>query len=633
MTEMENLIPPPAPLEPNNPPVNPRPKSQVHKYGILGGILVLLLAGAALGFWQYKSAEKQNAEKNKLSTGLDTTIKVIHNPYQNQPSTTPENQTTTTTPDTTTTTPDNGLSEINTYDAFKSPECKNRLEVLRSKSGIIQWQSPEKISDLLIFSTGSGLEGTTGETSYMLGHFTQGTYQGGDLILTIAGYDPMGPGFTYHIVRQGEKFTILGKYSSDALPDVPVVKKNVNLLRDEIFDISDLDFPGSLTASNGAKLARSAESGFFNRGLEIFCADNLIKVFVDSDAGDVYTDASSQPNGYGANAYFPKFGFYVKAADGSLVTYQLDVNFMGSDHIPLIIYSNGKKNTQEYSYQHLGGCGASQYLDVADVKLSDLIKIGETFNGQIIYTYKDSKAEDLQSTYDNLYVPEGQKKPSYSVFLTDYPIFFWQDPFGRFARFKNMRYQPMAECGKPVIYLYPEQTEKVSVKLNPAGGFTYSEPDYGSGWNVIADPKSNITNLADGKNYPYLFWEGRGGIYRTPDRGFVVEQKDIHIFLTDKLQQLGLNNKESADFMEFWEPKMQGSPYYFVTFMGNTVMDELAPLSITPKPDTVIRVLMDFTPLDHKIWVEGFNIRTPERKGFTVVEWGGVLRNDKIDKN
>ena len=71
---------------------------------------------------------------------------------------------------------------------------------------------------------------------------------------------------------------------------------------------------------------------------------------------------------------------------------------------------------------------------------------------------------------------------------------------------------------------------------------------------------------------------------------------------------------------------MQAAPYYFVTFMGNSVMDELAPLNITPKPDTIIRVLMDFTELKAPISVEGYNIRTPVRKGFTVVEWGGVLR-------
>ena len=103
-------------------------------------------------------------------------------------------------------------------------------------------------------------------------------------------------------------------------------------------------------------------------------------------------------------------------------------------------------------------------------------------------------------------------------------------------------------------------------------------------------------------------------------------QSEVHAFLVQKLTALGLNEKERNDFIEFWEPRMQGSPYYFVTFMTNRVMDTLAPLTISPKPDTIIRVLMDFVPQTTKTNPEGYSIRTPERKGFTVVEWGGVMR-------
>jgi hypothetical protein len=71
---------------------------------------------------------------------------------------------------------------------------------------------------------------------------------------------------------------------------------------------------------------------------------------------------------------------------------------------------------------------------------------------------------------------------------------------------------------------------------------------------------------------------------------------------------------------------MTGAPYFFVTFLGNKEMDAIAPLTIIPKPDSVIRILMDFSPLQKPIFVEGYEIKTPNRNGFTVVEWGGVLR-------
>jgi hypothetical protein len=197
---------------------------------------------------------------------------------------------------------------------------------------------------------------------------------------------------------------------------------------------------------------------------------------------------------------------------------------------------------------------------------------------------------------------------------------------GRLIKFQKAEFVPVAECGKPVIYLYPKETTKVSVKVEPKGGLTITEPDYGTGWNVLANPDGKLVELTSGKVYPYLFWEGSGGIYTTPEKGFVIAAVDVHTFLIEKLTKLGLNQKEQADFMEFWEPRMTGAPYFFVTFIGNKGMDDIAPLTITPKPDTVIRILMDFVPLEEPRLVQGYNIKTPERKGFTVVEWGGVLR-------
>ena len=70
---------------------------------------------------------------------------------------------------------------------------------------------------------------------------------------------------------------------------------------------------------------------------------------------------------------------------------------------------------------------------------------------------------------------------------------------------------------------------------------------------------------------------------------------------------------------------MQEKPYYFITFVPQAEFDELAPLAVSPKPDTVIRVFMDYEGLDEHREVEAQKIITPERKGFIVAEWGGVM--------
>ncbi|PIP27031.1 MAG: hypothetical protein COX30_04080, partial [Candidatus Moranbacteria bacterium CG23_combo_of_CG06-09_8_20_14_all_39_10] len=238
----------------------------------------------------------------------------------------------------------------------------------------------------------------------------------------------------------------------------------------------------------------------------------------------------------------------------------------------------------------------------------------------------DSLLKEAYKRSHTIFDGAESKEVSYKEYLTSRPLIFWEDPFGRLIKLEIQKFAPLAECGKPVIYLYPEKTTKISVKVEPKGGMSYSDPEYKNGWEVISDTNSNITELSSGKVYPYLFWEGRGGIYESPKNGFVVKKEDVHSFLVEKLTRFGLNKKETADFIEFWEPRMQSAPYYFVGFFGNEVMNQLAPLTIDPKPDTVIRILMDFLPLQKPIDARGYDIRTPERKGFTVVEWGGVLR-------
>ena len=42
------------------------------------------------------------------------------------------------------------------------------------------------------------------------------------------------------------------------------------------------------------------------------------------------------------------------------------------------------------------------------------------------------------------------------------------------------------------------------------------------------------------------------------------------------------------------------------------------------KPDSLIRVLMEYKPLDKYIDVKEQELSTPARTGFVVVEWGGA---------
>lgn len=197
----------------------------------------------------------------------------------------------------------------------------------------------------------------------------------------------------------------------------------------------------------------------------------------------------------------------------------------------------------------------------------------------------------------------------------------------------TLYYEPSGggvEMGKPVIYLYPEQTQDVSVKASPEKGLTIVEPllTKAGTWEVTATPESKITNKSDGSTWDYLFWEGIADI-QTPETGFVVESKNLEKFFTEKLKELGLNKQETADFLEFWIPEINNKKHekVVISFVGEDELNKRAPLTIAPQPETLIRVYFDYRPYQEGEVVKEQTLpKAKERNGFTVVEWGGTLR-------
>ena len=177
--------------------------------------------------------------------------------------------------------------------------------------------------------------------------------------------------------------------------------------------------------------------------------------------------------------------------------------------------------------------------------------------------------------------------------------------------------------GKPVIYLYPEKETLVSVNLDFDGKLTYTYPALNNGWKVLAKPDGTLTNLADNSTHYYLFWEGTARPKWTYEKGFVVKGSETESFLRENLAKMGLTPREYNDFITYWVPKMQENPYNLISFSGDEY-SEIAKLTVDPKPDSVIRIHMVWKALDEPIEIEPQVLPTYERKGFTLVEWGGT---------
>ena len=184
---------------------------------------------------------------------------------------------------------------------------------------------------------------------------------------------------------------------------------------------------------------------------------------------------------------------------------------------------------------------------------------------------------------------------------------------------------PEYKMYKPVIYLYPEEETKVSVKVNIDGELTCTYPEHGEkGWqNFTAKPDGTIVS-PDGHEYYCLYWEGRGNM--TPDfsRGFCVKGEDTADFLADVLPKIGLSAREANEFIIYWLPILQENEYNLISFQGDNYTSA-AKLEITPTPDSILRVFMAAKPLDAPVEIAPQEFEGFERKGFTVVEWGGGI--------
>lgn len=266
----------------------------------------------------------------------------------------------------------------------------------------------------------------------------------------------------------------------------------------------------------------------------------------------------------------------------------------------------------------------SQYVDDHDIEIwSDEIGYDDYIN----IRYGPSKED-----YD---VVKKVQNGTYGVGLSE-PVNGWvfvevEGQRGWVRADLALHTDEMGGMAKPVLYLYPDKPIVVSVKLTlKNSSFSCTYPDYGNGWKVKAYPDGKVINNADGKEYSYLYWELNSNVKFDLSKGFIVRGKDTAAFLQKTLAQMGLQPKEYNEFIVYWLPRMQNNEYNLISFQTKAYTDNVK-LNISPKPDSVLRVNMAYKPLNAK---EANNqksrIKTQkfskfERKGFTVVEWGGEV--------
>ena len=237
-------------------------------------------------------------------------------------------------------------------------------------------------------------------------------------------------------------------------------------------------------------------------------------------------------------------------------------------------------------------------------------------------TIKNDRLEKKNDTY-NVYLdiayscgvcPLYKKVFAYKVDYIDLKVKVYSKEVSRSTCDPDIAY-------KPIIYIYPQKDMDLTIKLGNKNNLLYTYPKYNNGWNVHVSKDGNIYDYNTKRNYYGLYWEGIDNYKLNMNEGFVVKGSDTVKFLEEKLAILGLNDYEINEFIIYWIDKLESNKYNFISFRNEA---DMMPLIISEKPDTLIRVMMDYKPLNKKINVKEQTLTKVNRKGFTVVEWGGT---------
>lgn len=297
---------------------------------------------------------------------------------------------------------------------------------------------------------------------------------------------------------------------------------------------------------------------------------------------------------------------------------------------PAITWTTGDKTVSSYT-SRTQGCGSANGFVVAkNVNASQLTQAGQGPSGEALYELPTTDPL-FQEIYTNDY-DKGSNASNSSLknlsaqdFQANHGVFVAKNALDEYVVYMRTDMIITGGCGKPVIYLYPQTPTEVSVKVGAA--VSKSDPQYSlNGWqNVLALPSSHL--FYQDKEYPSLYWEGLGfGVYPTITFGTIVPQAQVVSTIRQQLAAQGFTPQETSDFLDFWQSRLPSTPYVRLSWLNTEQMNQLAPLSISPRPTTLIRTFLDFQGLDAPEQLQPQHFTAPSRQGFTVVEWGGLLR-------
>jgi hypothetical protein len=525
-----------------------------------------------------------------------------------------------------------------------------------SPTGYLYYAAPQRQKDLNFFQNLGELFGTecSGnqttdcppiENASDISYYAIGLTKSEQPIIIAADYTKGGQASFFYVAIESTtgQYQILGKLSG-LDPTASSDQSAISNLKNDISSnvslnttdtIPDFTFPQNQTV-NGEDFALpgySGPSGQFINGLSGIRGsyyNTTIKL------SDIVKVGQSKPVTFYEVTVQDKVDYQVKeiygAIGGVYASTYVPNDPLTSTSAPDIRWDDGSTDNNTYTNAAQGCGSANGYLVMKNLNPSQLIKVGKGPNSETIYELPTSSA--LFNDYYKTDYAGGADLLNPSIanlsatqFQSDHAIIIAKNAIGEYVIYERGDFTHGGGCGKPVIYLYPQQATSVNIQVG--ANVTKSDPFYTqNGWkNVLAQAGSKLTY--QGNTYNSLFWEGIGfGTYPSIDTGTIVPKSKLASTLRQQLNEQGLTTTEINDFMSYWQPKLPTTPYTRLTWFNTAQMNELAPLQVSPKPTSSIRVFLDFQGLNMPISIKPQSLHSTKRTGFTLVEWGGLLRNN-----
>jgi hypothetical protein len=584
-------------------PTSHKPSKKLITIAIVSGLILAITLGVS-AYVIINNKQKNKAKSEELAQGTPT------------PSDTP--------------TPSVEITNTITPTALPT----NTSNIVKYKDFTIKYSGkPEVIKTFKVFEQDDKNEEFQTKysyTMYKVGEVAEAVYKGYDVIYAFDEHY-----FPYNIGFFGPSANFLIIFSKD---NQKVVLNNTEYDINKIFDKSGTN---TFKAMVNEDLYDFFRKGFVDDKYSD-SAGQIVENY-DNSKFELMGEAEDDTNLYLEKSNFRQSSVYTKSPSGFFVEHlthpYFASNINGSASPKVIWKDTNKLNTTAYNFGKPGVCSVTG-INGVDVKTADLMVSGSVSGTkeEILEPIDPNKDQLTKDLYNIDYIEaemykynettaDDVKPFTFVQYAKMHPVFYWKDPFGRYIGFVNNEFLMIGGCGKPVVYLYPERETVINTKIDIKGSLTLTIPHYTpSGWTVTARPNGDLTDT-NGNKYDYLFWEGQTYIQFTDlDTGWVIKKSEVPNFLNNKLTELGFNEKEKAQFIEYWQPKMlaESSEYIYINFVDESVMNVVAPLTFSQKPDVMKRYFMEFKGEDKIRNVKAPKFKLFERKGFTVFEWGGT---------